>query len=57
MIGGHVKVGFNPIPVSRGALDGKLIRALAATVTEALQHLPRSADDCRNPACPASTPC
>jgi tripartite-type tricarboxylate transporter receptor subunit TctC len=31
MIGGHVKVGFNPIPVSRGALDGKLIRALAAT--------------------------
>ncbi len=31
MVGGHVKVGFNPIPVSRGALDGKLIRALAAT--------------------------
>ena len=31
MIGGHVKVGFNPIPVSRGALEGKLIRALAAT--------------------------
>ncbi|MEW6450165.1 MAG: tripartite tricarboxylate transporter substrate binding protein [Pseudomonadota bacterium] len=31
MIGGHVKVGFNPIPVSRGALDGKLIRALAGT--------------------------
>ena len=31
MIGGHVKVGFNPIPVSRGALDGGLIRALAGT--------------------------
>jgi tripartite-type tricarboxylate transporter receptor subunit TctC len=31
MIGGHVKVGFNPIPVSRGAIDGKLIRALAGT--------------------------
>jgi tripartite-type tricarboxylate transporter receptor subunit TctC len=31
LVGGHVKVGFNPIPVSRAALDGKLIRALAAT--------------------------
>jgi len=31
MIGGHIKVGFNPIPVSRGALEGKLIRALAGT--------------------------
>jgi tripartite-type tricarboxylate transporter receptor subunit TctC len=31
LIGGHVKVGFNPIPVSRGALEGKLIRALAGT--------------------------
>ena len=31
LVGGHVKVGFNPIPVSRGALDGKLIRALAVT--------------------------
>lgn len=31
MVGGHVKVGFNPIPVSRGAIDGKLIRALAGT--------------------------
>jgi tripartite-type tricarboxylate transporter receptor subunit TctC len=31
MIGGHVKVGFNPIPVSRGAIEGKLIRALAGT--------------------------
>jgi tripartite-type tricarboxylate transporter receptor subunit TctC len=31
LIGGHVKVGFNPIPVSRAALDGGLIRALAGT--------------------------
>ncbi len=31
LVGGHVKVGFNPIPVSRGALEGGLIRALAGT--------------------------
>jgi tripartite-type tricarboxylate transporter receptor subunit TctC len=31
MIGGFVKVGFNPIPVSRAALDGGYIRALAVT--------------------------
>jgi tripartite-type tricarboxylate transporter receptor subunit TctC len=31
LIGGHVKVGFNPIPVSRAAIDGGLVRALAAT--------------------------
>ena len=31
LIGGFVKVGFNPIPVSRSAVEGKLIRALAAT--------------------------
>jgi tripartite-type tricarboxylate transporter receptor subunit TctC len=31
LIGGHVKIGFNPIPVSRGALEAKLIKALAAT--------------------------
>jgi tripartite-type tricarboxylate transporter receptor subunit TctC len=31
LVGGHVKVGFNPIPVSRAALDGQLIRALAGT--------------------------
>jgi len=30
-VSGHVKVGFNPIPVSRAALDGGLIRALAGT--------------------------
>lgn len=34
LIGGFVKVGFNPIPVSRAALEGKLIRALAATSTK-----------------------
>jgi tripartite-type tricarboxylate transporter receptor subunit TctC len=31
MLGGFVKVGFNPIPVSRAALDGGYIRALAVT--------------------------
>jgi tripartite-type tricarboxylate transporter receptor subunit TctC len=31
LIGGFVKIGFNPIPVSRAAIEGKLIRALAAT--------------------------
>jgi tripartite-type tricarboxylate transporter receptor subunit TctC len=31
LAGGHVKVGFNPIPVSRPALEAKLIIALAAT--------------------------
>jgi tripartite-type tricarboxylate transporter receptor subunit TctC len=31
LVGGHVKVGFNPIPVSRGALESGLIRALAGT--------------------------
>ena len=31
LIGGHVKVGFNPIPVSHGALASGLIRALAGT--------------------------
>jgi tripartite-type tricarboxylate transporter receptor subunit TctC len=31
LVGGHVKVGFNPIPVSRGAIEGKLIKALAGT--------------------------
>jgi|ERR1700733_3305117 tripartite-type tricarboxylate transporter receptor subunit TctC len=33
MMGGFVKVGFNPIPVSRAALDSGLIRALAVTST------------------------
>ena len=31
LAGGHVKVGFNPIPVSRAAVEGGLIRALAGT--------------------------
>jgi tripartite-type tricarboxylate transporter receptor subunit TctC len=31
LAGGHVKVGFNPIPVSRAALESGLIRALAGT--------------------------
>src|SRR5260370_7241798 len=31
LIGGFVKIGFNPIPVSPAAVEGKLIRALAAT--------------------------
>jgi tripartite-type tricarboxylate transporter receptor subunit TctC len=31
LVGGHVKVGFNPIPVSRAAIEGKRIKALAAT--------------------------
>jgi tripartite-type tricarboxylate transporter receptor subunit TctC len=31
LAGGHVKVGFNPIPVSRAALEAGLIRALAGT--------------------------
>jgi tripartite-type tricarboxylate transporter receptor subunit TctC len=31
LIGGFVKVGFNPIPVSRAAIEGNLTRALAAT--------------------------
>jgi tripartite-type tricarboxylate transporter receptor subunit TctC len=31
LVAGHVKVGFNPIPVSRASIEGKLLRALAAT--------------------------
>ena len=31
LIGGHVKVGFNPIPAVRSAIEGKLIRPIAAT--------------------------
>jgi tripartite-type tricarboxylate transporter receptor subunit TctC len=40
LIGGHVKVGFNPIPVSRAAIDGGLIRALAATSLQRSSLLP-----------------
>jgi len=31
MMGGFVKVGFNPIPASRAALDGGFVRAIAVT--------------------------
>ena len=31
LIGGHIKVAFNPIPVSRAAIENKLIRALAVS--------------------------
>jgi tripartite-type tricarboxylate transporter receptor subunit TctC len=31
LIGGFVKVGFNPIPVSRASIEARQIRALAAT--------------------------
>ncbi len=40
LAGGHVKVGFNPIPVSRAALDSKLIVALAATSLRRSSALP-----------------
>ena len=40
LIGGHVKVGFNPIPVSRGAMEGGLIRALAGTSMKRSTALP-----------------
>lgn len=40
LIGGHVKVGFNPIPVSRGAIESGLIRALASTAMTRSSLLP-----------------
>jgi tripartite-type tricarboxylate transporter receptor subunit TctC len=40
LIGGHVKVGFNPVPVSRAALEGGLIRALAGTSLKRSTALP-----------------
>ena len=40
LAGGHVKIGFNPIPVSRGALDSGLIRALANTAAKRSTLLP-----------------
>jgi tripartite-type tricarboxylate transporter receptor subunit TctC len=40
LMGGHVKVGFNPIPVSRAAMDAGLIRALAATSMQRSSLLP-----------------
>jgi tripartite-type tricarboxylate transporter receptor subunit TctC len=40
LIGGHVKIGFNPIPPVRSALDGKLIRAIAATSAKRPSMMP-----------------
>jgi tripartite-type tricarboxylate transporter receptor subunit TctC len=47
LAGGHVKVGFNPVPVSRGAVESKLIVALAGTSLKrsvALPDLPTVAE-------------
>jgi tripartite-type tricarboxylate transporter receptor subunit TctC len=47
LAGGHVKVAFNPIPVSRAAIESKLIIALAATSlrrSAALPDLPTVAE-------------
>lgn len=41
MMGGFVKVGFNPIPVSRAALDGGYIRALAVTSAKHSTLMPK----------------
>jgi len=41
MMGGFVKVGFNPIPVSRAALDGGYIRALAVTSAQHSTLMPQ----------------
>jgi tripartite-type tricarboxylate transporter receptor subunit TctC len=40
LIGGHVKVAFNPIPVSRAALESGQIRALAGTSLKRSTHFP-----------------
>ena len=40
LVGGHVKVGFNPIPVSRAAMEAKLIIALAGTSLKRSTALP-----------------
>jgi tripartite-type tricarboxylate transporter receptor subunit TctC len=41
MMGGFVKVGFNPIPVSRPALDGGYVRALAVTSSKHSSLMPQ----------------
>jgi tripartite-type tricarboxylate transporter receptor subunit TctC len=41
LIGGHVKVGFNPIPVSRAAIESKQVRALAGTSMKRSSHFPQ----------------
>jgi tripartite-type tricarboxylate transporter receptor subunit TctC len=40
MMGGFVKVGFNPIPVSRPALDGGYVHALAVTSSKHSSLMP-----------------
>ena len=40
MMGGFVKVGFNPVPVSRPALDGGYVRALAVTSSKHSSLMP-----------------
>ena len=40
LIGGHVKVGFNPIPVSRAAIESGQVRALAGTSLRRSSHYP-----------------
>ena len=40
LIAGHVKIGFNPIPVSRGAIESGHIRALAVTTAKRSGVLP-----------------
>jgi tripartite-type tricarboxylate transporter receptor subunit TctC len=40
LIAGHVKIGFNPIPVSRGAIETGRIRALAVTTAKRSSQLP-----------------
>jgi tripartite-type tricarboxylate transporter receptor subunit TctC len=40
LIAGHVKVAFNAIPVSRAAIENKLIRALAVSSLKRLASLP-----------------
>jgi tripartite-type tricarboxylate transporter receptor subunit TctC len=43
LIAGHVKIGFNPIPVSRGAIESGHIRALAVTTAKRSSVLPNVA--------------
>jgi tripartite-type tricarboxylate transporter receptor subunit TctC len=40
LIAGHVKIGFNPIPVSRGGIEAGHVRALAVTTAKRSGALP-----------------
>ena len=40
LIAGHIKIGFNPIQVSRGAIESGAIRALAVTTAKRASSLP-----------------